>query len=260
MKKIKLILIAIAMIAGYYLNAQVAVTTDGTDADASAMLDVKSTEKGMLIPRMTTAERDAIATPATGLLVYVSDANNFYFFDGLAWKQFSGGSDGDWIIDGNDLSSSVSGNVGIGQPNPSQKLDVNGNINGTNFSGNGNTLTFGANSNMQPSIGISYIIAIYGVYPPYPAGGKGYNPYIGEIAMFAGNFAPQGWAFCNGQILSISQNQALFSILGTTYGGNGSTNFALPDLRGKVPMHWGQGPGLSNHYLGEVSGVEKVGQ
>ena len=74
--------------------------------------------------------------------------------------------------------------------------------------------------------------------------------------MFAGNFAPRGWAFCNGQILSIAQNTALFSILGTTYGGNGQTTFALPDLRGRVPMHPGQGPGLTNHTLGEVAGSE----
>src|SRR5207253_123380 len=67
--------------------------------------------------------------------------------------------------------------------------------------------------------------------------------FLGEIRMFAGNFAPRGWAFCNGQVLSIAQNTALFSLLGTTYGGNGQTTFALPDLRGRVPNHWGQDPG-----------------
>jgi microcystin-dependent protein len=82
------------------------------------------------------------------------------------------------------------------------------------------------------------------------------EPFIGEIHMFAGNFAPRGWALCNGQLLSISQNTALFSILGTTYGGNGVTTFALPDLRGRVPMHAGQGPGLSDRILGEASGEE----
>ncbi len=82
--------------------------------------------------------------------------------------------------------------------------------------------------------------------------------FIGEIRMFAGNFAPKYWAFCNGQILSIAQNTALFSILGTTYGGNGTTTFALPDLRGRAPVSPGQGPGLSNIALGEVSGSESV--
>jgi microcystin-dependent protein len=81
---------------------------------------------------------------------------------------------------------------------------------------------------------------------------------IGEIRMFAGNFAPRNWALCDGQILPINQNQALFSILGTTYGGNGQTNFALPDLRGRFAMHAGNGPGLTNRPLGQKSGVENV--
>lgn len=75
---------------------------------------------------------------------------------------------------------------------------------------------------------------------------------IGEIRMFAGNFAPRGWMFCNGQLLSIAQNTALFSILGTTYGGNGQTTFALPDLRGRTPMGSGHGLGLPDVTLGEL--------
>ena len=82
--------------------------------------------------------------------------------------------------------------------------------------------------------------------------------FIGVIKIFAGNFAPRGWAFCSGQILSIHQNTALFSLLGTTYGGNGQTTFALPDLRGRAPIAFGQGPGLSSYALGETGGVEKV--
>jgi microcystin-dependent protein len=81
---------------------------------------------------------------------------------------------------------------------------------------------------------------------------------IGEIRMFAGNFAPRSWALCDGQLLPINQNQALFSILGTTYGGDGQTTFALPDLRGRFPMHPGNGPGLSPRNLGEEGGVENV--
>ncbi|NOT56941.1 MAG: phage tail protein, partial [Deltaproteobacteria bacterium] len=86
------------------------------------------------------------------------------------------------------------------------------------------------------------------------------DPFIGEIIMFGGNFAPRGWAFCNGQLLSIAQNTALFSILGTTYGGDGRTTFALPDLRGRVPVHAGnsQGPGLPPVQLGEMAGSPSV--
>lgn len=81
------------------------------------------------------------------------------------------------------------------------------------------------------------------------------EPFLGEIKMFAGNYAPRGYAFCNGQVLPINQNQALFSLLGTTYGGNGQTTFALPDLRGRMPMHAGTGPGLTNRVLGAGIGT-----
>jgi microcystin-dependent protein len=84
------------------------------------------------------------------------------------------------------------------------------------------------------------------------------DPFVAEIRIFPFNFAPRGWAFCDGQLLPLSQNTALFSLLGTTYGGNGKSNFALPDLQGRAPMHPGQGPGLSLHDLGETGGAETV--
>jgi microcystin-dependent protein len=84
------------------------------------------------------------------------------------------------------------------------------------------------------------------------------EPFLGEIRLFPYNFAPQGWAFCSGQILPIAQNTALFSLLGTTYGGNGTDNFALPDLRGRLAISSGQAPGLSNYTLGQQSGTESV--
>jgi microcystin-dependent protein len=84
------------------------------------------------------------------------------------------------------------------------------------------------------------------------------DPFVAEIRIFPFNFAPQGWAWCDGQLLPLSQNTALFSLLGTTYGGNGESNFALPDLQGRAPMHPGQGPGLSLHDLGETGGSDTV--
>jgi len=91
-----------------------------------------------------------------------------------------------------------------------------------------------------------------------PAPAAAQEGFIGQIVMFAGNFAPRSWALCDGQLISISQNTALFSILGTTYGGDGETTFALPDLRGRVAIHKGQGPGLSNYTLGQRGGAETV--
>ena len=84
------------------------------------------------------------------------------------------------------------------------------------------------------------------------------EPFVGEVRIFAGNFAPRGWAFCDGQLLAVSQNDALFSLLGTIYGGDGRTTFGLPDLRGRVPIHAGSGPGLSPRRLGAKAGAENV--
>lgn len=84
------------------------------------------------------------------------------------------------------------------------------------------------------------------------------NPFVGEIRIFAGNFAPAGWMFCEGQLIPISENETLFQLIGTIYGGDGQSTFGLPDLRGRVPIHAGQGPGLSPHTIGEAAGVEQV--
>jgi microcystin-dependent protein len=105
----------------------------------------------------------------------------------------------------------------------------------------------------DPYLGLNFEIALVGIFPSRDMGA---DPYLGSIGIFAGNFAVKGWALCDGQLLSISQNTALFSLLGTTYGGNGQTTFALPDLRGRVPVHSGQGPGLSNIDLGQTGGSE----
>jgi microcystin-dependent protein len=84
------------------------------------------------------------------------------------------------------------------------------------------------------------------------------EPYVGEIRMFAGSFAPRGWALCDGQLLAVSQNDALFSLLGTTYGGDARTTFGLPDMRGRLPIHKGDGPGLTPRTIGTRAGTESV--
>jgi microcystin-dependent protein len=118
-----------------------------------------------------------------------------------------------------------------------------------------------AHANIQPSLGSNYIIALTGLFPSRNDDGavrSSSMPYLGEVDLFGGNFAPRGWASCDGQILPINQNQALFSLLGTTYGGDGRTSFALPDLRGRTPVGPRQGPGLSDRNLGEKAGSETV--
>ncbi len=109
-------------------------------------------------------------------------------------------------------------------------------------------------SNMQPYLTVNFIIALQGTFPSRNSS----EPFLAQIIMFGGNFNPRGWALCDGQLLSISQNSALFSLLGTTFGGDGRTTFGLPDLRGRVPVHAGTGPGLSQRRLGSKGGTETV--
>ena len=109
--------------------------------------------------------------------------------------------------------------------------------------------------NMQPWLGVNYCIALFGLYPS-----RNLEPFVGEIMMVGFNYPPIGWALCDGQLLSISQNDALFSLLGTIYGGDGRTTYGLPDLRGRVPLHPGTGPGLTNRTLGQKGGSETTGR
>jgi microcystin-dependent protein len=113
-------------------------------------------------------------------------------------------------------------------------------------------------TNLQRYLVINYILNVAGGVPPGGASDGGPDPFVGEIRLFAYNFAPAGWAFCRGQLMQISQNTALFSLLGSTYGGNASTTFALPDLQESVAMGAGQGAGLSNRDLGEEGGESTV--
>jgi len=210
-KKFYFLVLCSVFISDLLIAQNVAINTDGTEAHSSALLDVKSTAKGLLIPRMTAAQRAAISLPASGLMVYQTDSTTgFYYYTGSAWTNVAagismatGGADYDYLI------KSPTGEIGYRKG-------------------------FGA-------VGVNYIIALQGNFPS-PNSGSYTIPVLGEIRLFAGSFAPAGWAFCQGQLLSISNNTALFSLLGTTYGGNGQTSFALPDLRGAVPVQ----PGTSS--------------
>jgi microcystin-dependent protein len=144
-------------------------------------------------------------------------------------------------------------NVGIGTPTPAEKLDVNGNIKaiGLTLTTGGTQYDFLMKNNAtgqvgfkkgHGALGIHYIIALDGTFPVQGPGPGIYNvTMVGEIKMFAGNFPPRGWAFCDGQLLDVNLYPALFILMGTTYGGDGLANFAVPDLRGSVPV----GPGTS---------------
>jgi len=121
-----------------FSQAQVAINNDGGDPASDAMLDIRSSDKGILIPRLRADERDAITNPSLGLLVFVTDDNQFYYYDGSQWQPF-GKNDGDWKVDGNDMYAVPTGNVGIGTTSPNEKFTVTGagDINGTTNADNG---------------------------------------------------------------------------------------------------------------------------
>ena len=110
---------------------------------------------------------------------------------------------------------------------------------------------------MRRSVSLLFLATLLGLFHPSPAKAQA-TPFLGQVMIVPFQFAPKGWAMCSGQLLSISQNTALFALLGTTFGGDGRTTFALPDLRGRAPIGMGQGPGLQPYDLGETGGVEEV--
>ena len=232
-----LILVTAMLLCDLFTQAQVAVNTSGNPPAASAMLDVTSITKGMLVPRMTSLQRRGISTPAQGLMVYQTDsATGLYSFNGTIWKH---------LVDAVPT-----------QTNPSNNSLLT--FDGTNWVAKnlfiGNSGSNQPVSIIQPYLCMNYCIALVGVYPARNSA----NPFIGEVELYGFNFPPKDFATCDGQVMSINNNQALFSLLGTWYGGDGQTTFRLPDLRGRVAIHQGQGPGLSPYNIGQVGGSEAI--
>lgn len=223
-----------------------------TPGNNQSSITATSTNGGVMVPKVSLTTNLASASPVTspqeGTLVYNNGPNQihgFYFWTGTAWSSL-----------GIAISSLTAASPITIQSN-TVKLNA-----GTAI---GQLITWdGANwintspkptTNipiMQPYLALNFCIATQGIFPSR----QGADPFLGEIEIFGFNFPPVGWQQCNGQILSISQNIALFSLLGTIYGGNGQTTFALPDLRGRIPMHIGQGLGLPNKTIGQQGGTE----
>ena len=178
------------------------------------------------------------AVDGTDIALGAEVAGDMMSYDGTNWIRLPKGTDGQ-------ILAMDSGNPKWVSNASARELQAN-----TGTTGDGSAIT-----NVQPFIAVNYIIALVGQYPVRSSISE---PTIAEIILFGGNFAPRDWAFCDGQILAISDYNVLFSLLGTTYGGNGTTTFALPDMRGRVAIHRGSGPGLSPYYLGQKGGAESV--
>jgi len=228
------------------------------------------------VKRRTTVLSAIAVTPPTGLLVYQTDGTTgFYYFNGTVWAQVSSASytETDPVF----AASIAKGITGTDTThwNTAYRWGnhaTQGYLKNTSPTVAGDMMTFdGSNwvskklvvgisgnnvpiSIMQPYLVLNYCIALYGIFPSR----NGVEPFIGEIELLGFNFAPQNFATCDGQLMSIQQNTALFSLLGTYYGGNGQTNFALPDLRGRVAIHQGNGQGLTPRTIGEFAGTESI--
>jgi hypothetical protein len=261
----------------------VAINTDGTAADNSAILDVKSTTQGMLVPRMTAAQRTAISTPATGLLVYQTDATaGFYFHNGTIWVSLNTTTDAAALTSGtlpNGRMPALTGDVTTTAGNVATTIannavtsakiadgtivdaDISG-VAGSKISGNiagnaanvtgtvavanggtGATTAAAARTNLgltsiatMNTVGVRYYMVISGLFP---SGGNCSDPCLGQIFMAVPNdtrFSGSGALPCDGRFLNIATNSALYAVIGTTYGGDGTTTFALPNLNGATNM------------------------
>jgi microcystin-dependent protein len=229
-------------------RAQTGIGT--TTPDANAMLDIESTQKGVLMPSLTAAQQatlSAVLTPAEmGMLVRDAVTGKPIFWNGAAWKNASGAT----LTATPMLSVSSTNNIAL---NPGTAVGDLITWDGTNWINMQPAVQHFslAVDNRQPFLTLNYCIALTGVFPSRSSD----NPFLSEIELYAFSFPPKGFALCNGQLLSIAQNTALFSLMGTTYGGNGTSTFQLPNLQGRVPMHAGSN-GTSNYVLGQTGGVE----
>ena len=222
-----------------------------TTPNNNAMLEIESTTQGVLLPRLTTAQQTTLAgmltTAETGMQVTDATTGKLVYWGGGGWLTYTPGN----ALSAQSPLSVSTNNVSLNAGTQVGDLITWDGANWVNMQPATEHFSFTVD-NRQPYLALNYCIATVGIFPSRSDA----EPFVSEIELFAFNFAPNGWAFCNGQILAISSNTALFSLLGTTYGGNGISNFGLPDLRGRAPMMFGQGPGLSNFSLGQTGGTE----
>ena len=243
------LLFFILAFSGRCTYAQTGIGT--TTPDNNAMLDISSTLKGVLLPRLNAAQLATLTaslTPAeAGMLVADSATGKPVYWNGSNWGDLAGNT----ITATSPLSISEVNTIALNPGTAAGDLITWNGSNWINMQPATQHFNLTAD-NRQPFLTINYCIALSGVFPSQNSS----EPFLSEIEMYGFNFAPKGWAFCNGQLLPINQNAALFSLMGTFYGGNGINNFALPNLQGRVPVHFGNGAGLSPYTIGQTAGSE----
>src|SRR5258708_1133817 len=220
----------------------------GTSSPAdNAMLDINTTTKGLSLLRLSPAQLTALASSLKasekGMLVTDASTGKIVGWDGTIWTDISN------LSARTPLAVSSTNQIAFNPGTQAGDLITWDGNNWVNMQPANQHFSIPV-ENRQPYLAINYCIALQGIFPARS------DPFVSQIQIFPFNFAPLGWALCDGQILAISQNTALFSLLGTTYGGNRTSNFALPDPQGRVPVHFGQGVGLSPYNEGQTGGTE----
>ena len=222
-----------------------------TTPDSNAVLDIRSTTAGVLIPTLTTAQQSILSgilnSTEMGMLVADATTGKPVYWGGSAWQAFT---------PGNTLSAQapISINTNNIQLNPGTQAGDLITWDGTNWVNMQPAIQHFSFTvdNHQPYQAINFCISLYGIFPTQNDASQ---PYVGEIIMMGANFAPVGWQFCDGTLLSIAEYTVLFDLIGTTYGGDGISTFAVPDLRGRVPIHMGSN-GTTTYILGQQAGSE----
>lgn len=244
-----IIVVLILVVLPAHSLAQLGIGTNNPDPNAA--LDISSSQKGLLLPRLTTAQQTTLAgtlgSAQTGMMVTDAVSGKTIFWNGTGWKDYS--TLAVPITAGAPLSISSTNIISLNPGTAAGDLITWDGANWVNMQPVNQPFTVTV-SNLQPYLTLNYCIALVGIFPSRN------DPFLSEIDLFSFAFPPKGFAFCNGQLLPINQNQALFSLMGTTYGGNGINNFQLPNLQGRVPVHFGTGAGLSPYNLGDVNGTE----
>jgi microcystin-dependent protein len=217
--------------------------------DPNAMLDIVSSTKGVLVPRLSTAQQATLAatlsSSQTGMIVTDATTGRLLGWNGQIWTDVAN------LSASSPLSVSSTNQLSLNAGTQSGDLITWDGTNWVNMQPAVQHFSFTV-ENRQPYLAVNFCIALQGIFPAR----NDAVPFVSQIQIFPFNFQPTGWAFCNGQLLAIASNTALFSLIGTFYGGNGTSNFQLPNLQGRAPMGFGQGAGLSNFNLGQSGGVE----
>jgi microcystin-dependent protein len=232
------------------LQAQTGIGT--TTPDNNAMLDIQSTQKGVLLPRLNAAQQAVLAATLrsgqTGMLVRDSATGKLITWGGTNWTDVSTAP----VTATAPLTVSNTNVVSLNPGTAAGDLITWDGINWVNMQPATQHFSHSVD-NHQPYLVINFCISLFGIFPTQSDASQ---PFVGEIIMLGANFAPVGWQFCDGTLLSIAEYTVLFDLIGTTYGGDGITTFAVPDMRGRVPIHMGNN-GTSTYTLGQQAGHEQ---